>query len=63
MAGEIISLGSINADFQVKVKRWPEAGETLIASDFLIAGGGKAANVAFLAQRLGVRCELIGCLD
>ena len=56
----IISLGSINADFQVRVDRRPEAGETLVARDFARLGGGKAANVAFQAQRLGITARLLG---
>lgn len=39
----ILSLGSINADFQVRVDRWPDAGETLLARDFVVLAGGKAA--------------------
>lgn len=54
----ILSLGSINADFQVRTKRRPEISETLMASDFLRLGGGKAANVAYLARRLGVKACL-----
>ena len=55
--GEIVSLGSINVDFQVRAERWPHPGETLLGSDFLIIGGGKGANVAFLARRLGQTSE------
>lgn len=55
----LISVGSINADFQMRVERWPEAGETLPGTEFLLAGGGKAANVAFLARKLGVKSRLI----
>ncbi|MDQ2694777.1 MAG: ribokinase [Pseudomonadota bacterium] len=58
--GRIVSLGSINADFQVRAERWPDPGETLLGRDFLLLGGGKAANVAFLAQRLGAPALLIG---
>jgi ribokinase len=56
----VISLGSINADFQVRAERWSEAGEDLIATDFLRCGGGKAANVAYAAHRLGAPVMLIG---
>ena len=50
---KLISLGSINMDIQVKTDRWPDSGETLLADDFLMTAGGKAANVAVLGQRLG----------
>jgi ribokinase len=56
----IISVGSINVDFQVRTDHWPDAGETLLGQDFLMTGGGKGANVAVLARRLGVPATLIG---
>ncbi|HYH11809.1 MAG TPA: PfkB family carbohydrate kinase, partial [Thermomicrobiales bacterium] len=56
----LISLGSINMDFQVRTDRWPDPGETMLADEFLMTAGGKAANVAVLAQRLGVDTVLIG---
>src|SRR5207302_9422378 len=49
----VISLGSVNVDIQVRTDHWPGPSETLIARDFLMIGGGKAANVAYLARRLG----------
>ena len=55
---QVLSLGSINADFQVRVERRPQLSETLVASDFLRLSGGKAANVAFLARKLGVEARL-----
>lgn len=56
----LISLGSINMDIQVRTDRWPDSGETLLAEDFLMTCGGKAANVAVLARRLGANVTLIG---
>ncbi|MBS7456825.1 PfkB family carbohydrate kinase [Coralloluteibacterium stylophorae] len=56
----ILSLGSINADFQVRVEAALEPGQTLLASDFLRLSGGKAANRAFIARRLGVAAQLVG---
>lgn len=56
----IISLGSINADFQVRAERWAEAGHDLLATDFRRFGGGKAANVAYAAHKLGCPVMLIG---
>jgi len=56
--GKILSLGSINADFQMRTKRQPKVSETLLASDFAKLGGGKAANVAYLARRLGHHAQL-----
>lgn len=56
----VLSLGSINVDLQVRAEQWPTASETTLASDYLQAGGGKAANVALLASRLGVPARLFG---
>jgi ribokinase len=56
----LLSLGSINADLQVRVDQSPDTGQTLIASDFVRLSGGKAANVAVLARRLGVPARLLG---
>ncbi|MDX1541451.1 MAG: ribokinase [Geminicoccaceae bacterium] len=48
----ILSLGSVNVDFQVRVERQPEVGETLLAHDLIRLSGGKAANVCMLARKL-----------
>ena len=56
----LLSLGSINADFEVRVDEPLAEGLTLMAHDFARVGGGKAANVALLARRLGHRAVLIG---
>lgn len=58
--GSVLSLGSINADFQVRVGRRPEISETLLGEDFARLGGGKAANVAYFARQLGVDARLFG---
>lgn len=59
-APHVIALGSINMDMQSRTERWPDSGETLLAEDFLMTGGGKAANVAVLARKLGANATLIG---
>ncbi|HZU91934.1 MAG TPA: PfkB family carbohydrate kinase [Stellaceae bacterium] len=56
----VFSLGSINADFEMRVAHPPAPGEMALAADFARFGGGKAANVAFLARRLGVAARLYG---
>ena len=56
----ILSLGSVNADFQMRIDRRPEISETLVAHDFVRMGGGKAANVAYLARLLGRDAVLLG---
>jgi ribokinase len=57
--GEVVSLGSVNVDVQVRAQRWPEPGETLLGHTFLMIGGGKAANISYLARRLDVASRLI----
>lgn len=56
----ILSLGSINADFQFRVPEPSGTGKTLPATGFARLGGGKAANVAFLARKLGHPALLLG---
>lgn len=56
----ILSLGSINADFQVRIDVPLESGMTLMGRDFVRLSGGKAANVAFLARQLGRDAILLG---
>ena len=45
--------------FQVRVDGTPEFGATLLGRDFRRLGGGKAANVAFLAGRLNAAAQLL----
>ncbi|MEK0179167.1 MAG: ribokinase [Oscillatoriales cyanobacterium] len=56
----IIVFGSINLDLVAKTPRLPVPGETIIGSNFLTAGGGKGANQAVAAARLGVSTHMIG---
>jgi len=56
----IIVFGSINIDLVAKTPRLPQPGETIIGSNFFTAGGGKGANQAVAAARLGIFTHLIG---
>ncbi|GAC1037834.1 ribokinase [Pseudomonas sp. No.117] len=56
----LLSLGSINADFQVRTTADLDSAETLLADDFHRRSGGKAANTAYLAARFGHRSLLLG---
>lgn len=58
----IVSVGSINADFEVRVPEPPAGAGTLLASHLLRTSGGKGANVAVLAHRLGVEAHLHGAV-
>ena len=58
----IVVVGSINLDLVATVERLPEPGETLSGAAFAMHPGGKGANQAVAAARLGHPVSLIGKL-
>jgi ribokinase len=58
-APRIAVIGSVNIDMVVKASRLPAPGETIVGGQFLMAGGGKGANQAVAAARLGARVTLL----
>jgi ribokinase len=60
--GVVLSVGSINADFEARVAESPRLGSTFLGFDLLRTSGGKGANVAVLTARLGARVRLFGCV-
>lgn len=56
---EVVVLGSSNVDLVVRVQRRPEAGETVSGSDLHRHPGGKGANQAAAAARVGARTILV----
>ncbi len=50
---KIVVVGSSNTDMVIKMDRLPGPGETLIGGEFIMAAGGKGANQAVAAARLG----------
>lgn len=50
---KIVVVGSSNTDMVIKLERLPGPGETIIGGDFIMAAGGKGANQAVAAARLG----------
>jgi ribokinase len=53
MSGHITVVGSLNMDFVVTVERLPAPGETVLGGGFQMIPGGKGANQACAAGRLG----------
>ena len=60
--GRIGVVGSINMDMTVKAERIPLKGETLKGEDLKYIPGGKGANQAVAAARLGADVEMFGCV-
>lgn len=56
----IVVVGSLNMDLVVKVPTIPLPGQTILGRDFATFPGGKGANQAVAAARLGARVSLIG---
>lgn len=56
---DLLVVGSANADLVVGVDRRPGAGETVLGSDLAVHPGGKGANQAVAAGRLGARTALL----
>jgi ribokinase len=60
MSGSILVVGSINIDLVVHAPRHPVPGETVIGSAFQTFPGGKGANQAVAAARLGAQVVMLG---
>ncbi|GAA1798405.1 ribokinase [Actinomadura chokoriensis] len=57
---DVVVVGSVNADLVVGVERRPAPGETVLGSDLAVHPGGKGANQAVAAARLGGRTGIVG---
>lgn len=55
----IVVVGSVNADMVVKNQRLPAPGETITGGRFMLVPGGKGANQAVAAARLGAKVTLV----
>jgi ribokinase len=62
MRDKIVVVGSLNYDMILKLPRFPEVGETLSADDAVCSAGGKGANQAVQAAKLGVPTYMVGCV-
>jgi ribokinase len=59
---ELTVVGSINLDLVARVEQLPRAGETVGGGDFERFPGGKGANQAVAAAKLGARVKMIGAV-
>jgi ribokinase len=53
MPGKIVVIGSSNTDMVIKSQKFPLPGETILGGEFFMFAGGKGANQAVAAARLG----------
>ena len=58
----IVIVGSVNMDLMLCCPHLPGAGETVLGAGFTTAPGGKGANQAVAAARLGAKVAFIGCV-
>src|SRR5579859_2027901 len=56
----VVVFGSINMDLVVRTPQLPDAGQTLIGRTFTSVPGGKGANQAVAAARLGATTRMVG---
>ncbi|MFI9589079.1 PfkB family carbohydrate kinase [Nonomuraea sp. NPDC052265] len=58
----VVAIGAYIVDLYMFGDHLPEPGESVNAADYATAHGGKAANVAVAAARLGAPARFLGCL-
>lgn len=62
MMAKIVVVGSLNMDLIGRSPHIPAPGETVLGSGFSTAAGGKGANQAVAAARLGAQVTMVGCV-
>src|SRR5439155_18581110 len=60
LSARVVVLGSLNRDHVVRVPRLPVPGETVVGGELLTFAGGKGANQAVAAARLGAEVSMVG---
>ncbi|MFG0250505.1 MAG: ribokinase [Phycisphaeraceae bacterium JB051] len=60
--GNVLVVGSINMDVVTPIKKLPLPGQTIMAGDVQLIPGGKGANAAVAAARLGGKVRMIGAV-
>jgi len=61
-ARRVLVVGSANVDFTVAASRLPGVGETVSGGTLLVNHGGKGANQAVAARRLGAEVRFVACV-
>ncbi len=56
----LVVVGSVNADLYAEIQRLPRPGETILGANAAVRPGGKGANQAAGAARLGQKTAFIG---
>lgn len=59
---QIVVLGSVNLDLSARVSELPKAGETVTGASLAKFPGGKGANQALAARKLGASVNLVACV-
>jgi ribokinase len=59
MKNKVVVVGSYNTDMTIKTKKLPSPGETVIGGYFSTGGGGKGANQAIAAARIGAEVNFV----
>ena len=59
---KVIVFGSLNMDLSIESDHMPALGETIIGSGFITNPGGKGANQAVAASKLGASVVMLGAV-
>ena len=62
MQANVVVVGSLNMDLVTRTQRLPRPGETVFGQSFTTVHGGKGANQAVAASRLGAAVAMVGCV-
>lgn len=62
MKKRILVIGSLNMDMVIEMRRMPSIGETVMGDNLAYVPGGKGANQAYAAGKLGGQVTMLGCV-